>query len=168
MKINETKSEFIPVPLYNKILRVLPIVCVDLLVINEKNEILLLKRKNDPAKGEWWFPGGRVYHGEQRMDAAKRKLFEECGLRSKIFIEMGTYDCLIEIAKCRLSHAVTTLYKTVVKKRMIHLDEQSKEYEWTPIYTWQNKINKSWPEKKMLEQIHNVIRQTKKGKQKYL
>ncbi len=54
---------FIEDKLYEKILQVMPISCVDLLVMDEFGRILLLRRKNEPAAGQWWFLGGRVQFG---------------------------------------------------------------------------------------------------------
>lgn len=139
MKKNDTRPEFIPNSLYNKILQVLPIVCVDLLVINEKNEILLLKRKNEPVKGEWWFPGGRVYHGEQRIVAAKRKLFEECGLISESIEEIKTLDCIL-YKKNMLSHGVTTIYKLKVHGDKVKMDNHSNVYDWKTKHLWGKRL----------------------------
>ncbi|OGH88833.1 MAG: hypothetical protein A3J93_01155 [Candidatus Magasanikbacteria bacterium RIFOXYC2_FULL_42_28] len=65
--------------LYDKILRLMPIVCVDLLIKRGK-KILLVKRKNNPAKGEWWLPGGRIFKTETIERAARRKARGEVGL----------------------------------------------------------------------------------------
>jgi len=65
--------------LYDKILSYIPIVCVDV-VIEYEGKILLVKRKNNPAKNQWWFPGGRIYKGESIEQAGVRKGKEEVGL----------------------------------------------------------------------------------------
>lgn len=51
---------FIPENDYKKILSTMPILCVDLIIFFD-GKCLLLKKKNEPAKGQYWFPGGRVY-----------------------------------------------------------------------------------------------------------
>ena len=45
---------------YKAIVEAVPICCVDL-IIKSKGKILLVKRKNEPLKGEFWLPGGRIY-----------------------------------------------------------------------------------------------------------
>jgi len=49
---------------------------------NGKNgmEVLLIRRGNDPWKGEWAFPGGFVDEGEDPKDAVLRELLEETGI----------------------------------------------------------------------------------------
>jgi len=51
--------------LYKKILEYLPILCVDVIIKDLNGSILLIKRNNEPLKGEWWVIGGRVLHGEK-------------------------------------------------------------------------------------------------------
>jgi colanic acid biosynthesis protein WcaH len=54
----------IPVDEYQKIVEQIPIVCVDAVIMNRKGQYLLVRRKNEPLKGEFWLPGGRIitYH----------------------------------------------------------------------------------------------------------
>lgn len=49
-------------------------------LISHKNRCLLLKRSNEPAKGQFWFPGGRIHKMELIHDAAIRKAKEEVNL----------------------------------------------------------------------------------------
>ena len=67
--------------LYACIRSVMPIVCVDCLLVVDSN-VLLLKRSNSPAYGQWWFPGGRILHGEDITTASLRKLKEETSLEA--------------------------------------------------------------------------------------
>jgi colanic acid biosynthesis protein WcaH len=56
----------------------MPIVSVEaLIIINDK--LLFLKRKNQPAKGQWWLPGGRMYKGESFEETLRREINEETG-----------------------------------------------------------------------------------------
>jgi colanic acid biosynthesis protein WcaH len=70
---------FIPQEEYTRIQAVLPILCVDCIIVYEQ-KCLLLRRTKEPAKGQYWFPGGRVFKGETIQDAALRKAREEVNL----------------------------------------------------------------------------------------
>lgn len=46
----------------------------------QKNYVLLIKRKNEPYKDQWAFPGGFVDHKELVVNACQRELKEETRL----------------------------------------------------------------------------------------
>ncbi|HHH80313.1 MAG TPA: NUDIX hydrolase, partial [Thermoplasmatales archaeon] len=48
-------------------------------IVTKNNEILLIKRKNNPFKGRWSLPGGFVNYGEKVEDAVIREVKEETG-----------------------------------------------------------------------------------------
>jgi len=101
----------IPEEPYLQFCRSMPLACVDLVVVDRGLRVLLLLRRNHPACGEWWFPGGRVLYLETRKQAALRKLREECGIHAISADEIGTYDVMLEDPeKGFTSHAVTTLF----------------------------------------------------------
>jgi len=57
------------------------IASVDMVIYNEKDEILLIKRGNDPYKGMWAFPGGRIDGTDKDiLSAAYRELKEETNI----------------------------------------------------------------------------------------
>lgn len=124
--------------LYQQIVQVMPISCVDLVVANDYGQTFLAKRTNEPAKGKWWFPGGRVHYLETRLDAAIRKLREECGLESDQLVELGTFDVIVEASENGSnSHAITTLYSArVVGDQIFTLDSQNSEAEWRLPLEW--------------------------------
>lgn len=41
---------------------------------------MLVRRANDPGRGKWSLPGGRVEHGESDHSALRREVREETGL----------------------------------------------------------------------------------------
>jgi ADP-ribose pyrophosphatase YjhB (NUDIX family) len=62
------------------------LVCVLTFVIREIHgvrQILHQARTSQPFYGDTAVPGGKVRHGEKIVEAASRKLFEECGLRAE-------------------------------------------------------------------------------------
>ena len=123
--------------LYDKIREVMPIPCVDLLVVDWEGKILLLHRKNEPASGKWWFPGGRVLIGEKRIDAARRKLIEECGLLSHFFENIGTFEIMFNSLSGSLIHSITTIFKVIIEsEQSICIDSQSFSASWLSPREW--------------------------------
>ena len=66
----------IPEPLYRQFLENMPLACVDVAIV-DRGRVLLVKRNDAPARGEWWVPGGRVWKGEMLRDTAARKARED-------------------------------------------------------------------------------------------
>jgi 8-oxo-dGTP diphosphatase len=54
--------------------------CVGGIVRDTAGRLLLVRRANDPGRGLWSLPGGRVEAGESDADALSRELLEETGL----------------------------------------------------------------------------------------
>ena len=57
----------IPKEKYKYILEVMPVACVDIIIVHNK-KIFIAKRKNEPARGEWFIPGGRILKNEHLKD----------------------------------------------------------------------------------------------------
>jgi ADP-ribose pyrophosphatase YjhB (NUDIX family) len=49
-----------------------------------EGQVLLVKRKMDPAKGSWCLPGGFMEMGETPQETASREVKEETGLKVEI------------------------------------------------------------------------------------
>jgi colanic acid biosynthesis protein WcaH len=131
-------ATFIPTPLYEQIVGLMPIPCVDIAVQDSRGRVLLVRRRNEPARGLWWFPGGRVHHGEQRCQAARRKLQEECGLEPNSLDEIGTYDAILpaDTMASVAHHAITTLFRARVTGEDVVLDDQSAAACWLTPDAW--------------------------------
>jgi len=123
---------------YRGIRSSLPICCVDLLIRDEQENILMLLRSNEPAKNHWWFPGGRVFFEEKRHDAATRKLKEECNLSPLTISELKTYDLMLPLPQKNLSHAVTTVFSVRINgvKPSISLDDLHENHAWKKEEEW--------------------------------
>ncbi|MCK9351796.1 MAG: NUDIX domain-containing protein [Candidatus Pacebacteria bacterium] len=137
----------IPLEQYKEFHRLMPILCVDGVVVRN-NSFLLLKRKNAPAKDEWWFPGGRVLRNELLVDAVKRKIWEETGLESEKLEILGADETLFPDGPFEWStHTVNIVFKAEAKDGNEKIDDQSQEFQWF------EKIDESWPPyvKKFLE-----------------
>jgi colanic acid biosynthesis protein WcaH len=91
-------SEWIPDAEWETIVRNVPIVSVDL-VVRVDGGIALGKRTNEPAKGEWFIPGGRVHKGETRTEAVARVAKEELGVNVEIVESLGAFEHIYETAE---------------------------------------------------------------------
>ena len=65
---------------FQKLVKIGPLVSIDFLVKNPKEEYLLGKRKFEPAKDFWFVPGGRIRKGEGISDAFQRIGKTELGI----------------------------------------------------------------------------------------
>ncbi|MCE2681057.1 MAG: GDP-mannose mannosyl hydrolase [Burkholderiales bacterium] len=63
-----------------QVVRLAPLVSIDLIVTNPDGEVLLGKRLNRPAKDGWFVPGGVVRKGEHLESAFTRQCETELGL----------------------------------------------------------------------------------------
>lgn len=72
---------FLSNKIYKICLESLPIVTVDVIILNNSfDKILLFKRKNKPLDGVFYTIGGRTLKNESIIDTAIRKLKEEAGI----------------------------------------------------------------------------------------
>ena len=58
--------------------------CAGAIVRDASGRVLLVQRANEPSRGLWSLPGGRVEAGESPEEAAAREVFEETGLRVRV------------------------------------------------------------------------------------
>ncbi|HWL37422.1 MAG TPA: NUDIX hydrolase [Frankiaceae bacterium] len=54
--------------------------CAGAVVRDSEGRVLLVLRANEPSRGLWSVPGGRIEAGESARDAAAREVREETGL----------------------------------------------------------------------------------------
>ena len=111
----------------------MPIVCVDCLVVNDQGEFLLVKRDNEPLRGEYWMPGGRVHKGERLADAVHRKMREEIGIDIDIVENVGFFEEFYEKTKENAEggvHSISFVYRVKPKSHDVKLDAQSSTWGW--------------------------------------
>lgn len=66
-----------------EVIRTTPLVAIDLIVRDHEGKVLMGLRRNEPAKGTWFVPGGRILNGET-LDAAFERITEcELGVRTR-------------------------------------------------------------------------------------
>jgi colanic acid biosynthesis protein WcaH len=113
-----------------------PLVSIDLCLIFE-GQILLGLRKNEPLKGGWFTPGGRIYKNETWENALLRISKVELGLRDvavEDFSLMGVWDHFYNnsnFGQDISTHYVNLPHYTYFKsKPKIILDDQHSNFKW--------------------------------------
>ena len=80
------------------VVRLTPLVSIDLVLRNAAQKVLLGLRTNEPAKGTYFVPGGRIWKDERLEDAFGRILKTETGLTLPFSVArfLGVYEHLYE------------------------------------------------------------------------
>jgi colanic acid biosynthesis protein WcaH len=84
-------DERLPDDEWRTVVRNVPIVSVDL-VVRHEGGVVLGRRENDPARGEWFVPGGRVRKDEPLVDAVHRVARDELGVEVTVERRLGAYE----------------------------------------------------------------------------
>ena len=125
----------IPKDIYQKIHFSVPIACIDVVIV-KNNKILLCKRTNKPAQGEFWLPGGRVYKGETLAEAVSRKTLQETDLQTQKIKKIGIDETMFEDGPFGSStHTINVIYLVTTKKGEVINDLQHDEYLWADLKT---------------------------------
>jgi colanic acid biosynthesis protein WcaH len=115
---------FIPDTLYNQIMKCLPIVSVEAVIVKD-DAFLFLRRNNEPAKGKWWFPGGRIHKGESLEQTLCREIKEETDLE---IIENKLINVYSRVFPER--HDITIVYLCKCKEGKIELNNEHSKYAY--------------------------------------
>ncbi len=124
------------------IIDVTPLVSIDLILEDQQGRILLGKRRNRPAQGYWFVPGGRIRKNEKLADAIKRISLTELG--TEITLDDGQllgafdhiYDDNFSGAEGINTHYVVLAYTIKQKDDFkIVTDDQHSEMKWWQVDT---------------------------------
>ncbi|AWB27130.1 NUDIX domain-containing protein [Halococcoides cellulosivorans] len=103
-----------------------PLVSVDLLV-RQAGGLVLGKRTNDPAQGEWFVPGGTVLKNESLTDTVDRVAREELDTTVTIESHCGTFEHFYEtsdVAGVPTKHYVAQAYVVTPDAPVSAADDQ--------------------------------------------
>ena len=126
---------FIPNELYFRILDSVPIACVDIAVV-ARGGVLLVKRKDAPARGEWWVPGGRVLKGEMMRETAARKAREEIGIECHVGPIIHTAETIFPDGPNGIAvHSINSCFFAypVQPNASPRLDDHHAEWQWASV-----------------------------------
>lgn len=104
-----------------------PSITIDAIILNDKREVLLIKRKNEPFKGFWALPGGFVDYGEKVEDAVIREVKEETGLDVEI---VRLFNVFSHPQRDPRGHTISIVYYCKVKGGVLKGGDDAKEAKW--------------------------------------
>jgi len=135
-----------------------PVVSVAAVVLHE-DRVLLVRRGQPPAEGEWNIPGGVVELGETCRRAAQREVFEETKLDVDLWDVVDVVDKVVTDASGRIKyHYVIIDYLATVRKDSpaIHLQASDDivDAQWVPI----DQIDRFNLHPQLLEVIRKAIK----------
>jgi len=119
----------IPEREYLKIQELMPISAINLIVLWQ-NKFLLIYRDKEPAKNQWWVPGGRIFKNETLLEAVKRKL-KDLNLIGEIIRQGATHEFIVPDTLNEIKsgiHHISTTY-------IVRLSQEPKitpgiKYQW--------------------------------------
>lgn len=106
-----------------------PSLTVDGILI-ENDQILLIKRGNDPFKGMWALPGGFVDYGETTEHAIKREMHEETGLLCNIIDLFGVYS---DPERDPRGHTVSIVYDLIKANGTLQSGDDASDTKFFPL-----------------------------------
>lgn len=99
------------------------------LILNEDNEVLLIKRAINPHFGAWDIPGGFLDEGEDPIIGLKRETMEELSVEIEP-VEI-TAICVDEYPSADgTAYTLNLFYKSKIISGEIKLNEESSEFAW--------------------------------------
>ena len=120
-----------------QVVKLAPLVSIDLIIENSKGQVLAGMRKNEPAKGFWFVPGGRILKNERILQAFERIAKDELGLKltynkAKFY---GAYEHIYKTNFAKKAgfgtHYIVLAHKIKLNSNCeIILDNQHSEFVW--------------------------------------
>jgi len=110
-----------------------PIVGVGAVVL-EGGRVLLVRRANEPSKGEWSLPGGAVELGESLEEAVVREIREETGLDVEVGRVVEVLDRVRRDAAGRVEyHYVIVDYACAIRGGLLAAGTDAADVRWVDV-----------------------------------
>lgn len=111
-----------------------PALTADCVVFDRAGRVLLVRRGNEPFKGQYALPGGFVDIGERVEDGARRELREETGVKVGELRLVGVYS---EPSRDPRGHTCSVAFVARVESADPHAGDDAAAAEW--VADWRRK-----------------------------
>ena len=107
--------------------------CAGAIVINDNYEVAIVNQNHD----SWSLPKGHIDPGESKIDAAKRELYEETGIKNATLIkyigEYGRYRIGLDGRDDKSEHKTIFIYLFKCNQKILKpIDPHNPEAKWIP------------------------------------
>jgi 8-oxo-dGTP diphosphatase len=106
-----------------------PSVAVDGVIVID-DDLVLIRRKNPPYKGQYALPGGFVEYNETTEEAVLREIQEELGVQTKIKRLIGVYS---DPGRDPRGHVVSAVYELEIIQGKLKAGDDAASYELVPL-----------------------------------
>ncbi len=138
-----------------------PLTTVDMAifsVIDGNVQVLLIRRAQHPAQGQWALPGGFIdlQQDRQLADAARRKLQEKTGVRTAYLDQVETFG---SVDRDPRGWSVTILYYALIDATGLELQthESATATRWVPLHEAQQ-VNLAFDHQQLLAAAHQRLK----------
>jgi len=131
---------------FERVVRLTPLVSIDMVVRSQEGHVLLGRRKNDPARNSFFVPGGRITKNESLEAAFQRITLAELGLQLELKQArfFGVYEHIYQENVFRKpgfgTHYVVLAYELALPEQPASLPTaQHEDYVWkteTEVLAW--------------------------------
>jgi len=95
------------------------------------DRLLLIERANEPSKGNWSFPGGRIELGETILEATRREVREETGLEIEPLALFQVYDHIVrDDASAIQFHYIVHYVRAAYLHGELHAQDDATQASW--------------------------------------
>jgi colanic acid biosynthesis protein WcaH len=131
-------GERLPAEDFDAVVRLTPLIAIDLIVRSAGGKVLLGRRKFEPAKGSLFIPGGRITKNESLSAAFKRISHAELGVVNAIEAArfVGVYECFYRTNNHELP-GFGTHYITLGYELSAPIDDSALPRDQHGEYVWQ-------------------------------
>ena len=132
--------------------------CAGAIIINDNEEVAIVNQNYD----SWSLPKGHIDPGESKIDAAKRELYEETGIKNATLIKYigkyGRYKIGLDGQDDKSEHKTIFIYLFKSnQKKLEPIDPHNPEAKWVPYKEVEKKLTHPHDKKFFAKEIKALI-----------
>lgn len=132
--------------------------CAGAIIMNNNQEVAIVNQNHD----SWSLPKGHIDPGESKIDAAKRELYEETGIKNATLIkyigEYGRYKIGLDGKDDKSEHKTIFIYLFKSDQKILEpIDPDNPEAQWVPYQEVHKLLTHPSDRKFLKEKLQTII-----------